>query len=110
MTTLNGDSMVQQELTPHITPEAIEGVYPIRPSDPEQAIKLYQGLDTFPGEAGSYQSYILHCCQEEAAAPGQAFIWRFVVQEISEEQQQWKFDSFDQVVDFLLDKLMKEQK
>ena len=110
MTTQNAHSVVQPRLTLSVTTQAIEGVYPVRPSDPEEAFMLYRGLDTFPCKTESYQSYILRCYQEEGAAPGHPHAWRFVVQEVSNEQQQWKFDSFGQVVDFLLDKLLKEQK
>jgi hypothetical protein len=56
-------------------------------------------------KAKPYRSYLLRCWQEQAAAPGQPPVWRFVVQEVSGEQRQWAFGSFEQVVDFLLDEL-----
>ncbi len=33
-------------------------------------------------------------------------MWRFAVQEVSGEQRQWAFASFEQMMDFLLDELM----
>jgi len=56
-------------------------------------------------KAKSYRSYLLRCWQEQAATPGQPPVWRFAVQEVSGEQRQWAFSSFEQVVDFLLDEL-----
>ena len=52
-------------------------------------------------KAKSYHSYLLRCWQEQAAAPGQPAVWRFVVQEVSGEQRQWAFGAFEQVINFL---------
>jgi len=54
----------------------------------------------------SYRSYLLRCWQEQAAAPGQLPVWRFAVQEVSGEQRQWAFSTFEQVMDFLRDELL----
>ncbi|MCL4299101.1 MAG: hypothetical protein KJ077_25420 [Anaerolineae bacterium] len=57
-------------------------------------------------KAKPYRSYLLRCWQEQAATSGQPSVWRFVVQEVSGEQRQWAFGSFEQVVGFLLDELL----
>lgn len=59
-----------------------------------------------PKKARPYRSYLLRCWQEQAAVLGRPSVWRFVVQEVSGEQRQWAFASFEQVMDFLLGELM----
>lgn len=56
-------------------------------------------------KARPYRSYLLRCWQEQAAGPGQPSVWRFGVQEVSGEQRQWAFGSFEEMVDFLLKEL-----
>ncbi|MBE7555558.1 MAG: hypothetical protein HS126_31295 [Anaerolineales bacterium] len=56
-------------------------------------------------KARLYRSYLLRCWQEQAAGSGQSSVWRFGVQEVSGEQRQWTFGSFEAVVDFLLNEL-----
>lgn len=53
-----------------------------------------------PKKARPYCSYLLRCWQEQPS------VWRFAVQEVSGEQRQWAFASFEQMMDFLLDELM----
>lgn len=56
-------------------------------------------------KARPYRSYLLRCWQEQATGPVQPSVWRFGVQEVSGEQRQWAFASFEEVVDFLLGEL-----
>ncbi len=58
------------------------------------------------GKVKAYRSYLLRCWQEQGATPDQPPVWRFVLQEISGEQRQLGFGSFEQMADFLLDELM----
>lgn len=52
-----------------------------------------------------YRSYLLRCWQEQAPTLAQSSVWRFVVQEVSGEQHQWAFSSFEQMAEFLLAEL-----
>ncbi|MCL4299120.1 MAG: hypothetical protein KJ077_25515 [Anaerolineae bacterium] len=60
-------------------------------------------------KARPYRSYLLRCWQEQAAGPGQPSVWRFGVQEVSGEQRQWAFASFEEMGDFLRGELMGSQ-
>ncbi len=61
-------------------------------------------------ETTFHQSYVLNYRQDPAVKPGQPPRHRFVLQELSGEQLQEQFDTFEQVMNFLLDGLLGEQK
>lgn len=53
----------------------------------------------------TYQSYLLHCWSEQSATPGDSPIRHFIVEEVLGHQR-WEFNTFEQVMNFLLDELL----
>lgn len=65
---------------------------------------------TDQAKTGSYQSYILHYRQDQATLSGEWPGHHFILQEVSEQTDQRIFDSFEQVMNFLLDELQVGQR
>lgn len=66
----------------------------------------------YPEQAETCRAFSLHCLPSRAAQPsmlGVSSTWRFVVQETGQEHRRREFDSFAQVMNYLLDELMGRQ-
>lgn len=58
----------------------------------------------------TFRSYLLHCWPEPSALSDGLSSWHFTVEEVSGEQQQREFYTFEQVMNFLLDQLLDQPK
>jgi hypothetical protein len=52
-------------------------------------------------ESHPYRAYLLRCWQEGEAAPGEEPLWRFSVEEISNERRRKGFTSLGALIAFL---------
>jgi hypothetical protein len=52
-------------------------------------------------ESHPYRAYLLRCWQEGEAAPGKEPLWRFSVEEISNERRRKGFSSLGALIAFL---------
>lgn len=51
----------------------------------------------------AYRSYLLRCWSDQSATSREQGTWYFIVEDISGEQKQQEFQTFEQVMNFLLD-------
>ena len=58
----------------------------------------------------TYRAYLLRCWQEQPVSLDEAPLWRFMLQEISGEQPQRSFGSFEELVAFLSVEVVGESK
>jgi hypothetical protein len=55
-----------------------------------------------------YQSFLLRCWQEQNTTAERWPVWRFMLQSVTETQEQHVFATFEQMVAFLRQKIIEE--
>lgn len=72
---------------------------------PDELDQADQGVDQ--EKEKDHQAYILSWYKDEPVATGEWSNCQFILQEVSGQQPPQQFDSFEQVMNFLLDELLE---